>query len=87
MNRQTIAPIMQIQQTNSLIRTKFHLSEVRKMVVSDLHLEAQFEKGFRTTLTMIMATAGFGKTTLITSCLASVDCQIPFKNTSTLSRR
>jgi ATP/maltotriose-dependent transcriptional regulator MalT len=78
MSKQTIAPIIQIQQTNSLIRTKLDLSVVREEV-SRLELQAQFGEGLRSTLILIIAPAGFGKTTLVTSCLASKDRLIHFK--------
>ena len=66
---------MQMQQSNSLIRTKLHIPVVRAEVVARLDLQTQFDKGLRSTLTLVIAPAGFGKTTLVASCLAA--CKIP----------
>jgi LuxR family maltose regulon positive regulatory protein len=66
---------MQTQQANSLIRTKLHLPVVREEVVARLDLQTQFDKGLRSKLTLVIAPAGFGKTTLVASCLAA--CKIP----------
>ncbi|HET9911453.1 MAG TPA: LuxR C-terminal-related transcriptional regulator [Anaerolineales bacterium] len=53
-----------------LLRTKFHLPSTRPNLVSRPRLQEQIRQGLRGPLTLVIAPAGFGKTTLVTSCIA-----------------
>jgi len=56
-----------------LIRTKLHLPFTRPGLVPRPRLQARVLEGLRGPLTLITAPAGFGKTTLVTSCIAESD--------------
>jgi len=58
-----------------LLRTKFHLPSTRPNLVSRPRLQEQIRQGLRGPLTLVIAPAGFGKTTLVTSCIAA--CGMP----------
>ena len=60
-----------MQKTDQLIRTKLNLPFLRQKLVSRPHLKDQIAQGLRGPLTLITAPAGFGKTTLVASCIAS----------------
>src|SRR5512135_1873313 len=64
-----------MQKTDPLIRTKLRLPFTRPELVSRPRLQAQIAQGLCGPLTLITAPAGFGKTTLVTSCIAS--CGLP----------
>src|SRR5271157_1651570 len=59
-----------MQSTDPLIRTKLHLPFTRQELVSRPRLQKQIAQGLCGPLTLIIAPAGFGKTTLATSCIA-----------------
>ncbi|MDJ0756860.1 MAG: LuxR C-terminal-related transcriptional regulator [Ardenticatenaceae bacterium] len=52
-----------------LIRTKLRLPFVRPEQLTRPRLQKQIERGLRGPLTLVTAPAGFGKTTLVASCL------------------
>ena len=58
-----------------LIRTKLHMPFTRPGLVSRPRLQEQIAQGLCTPLTLITAPAGFGKTTLVASCVAG--CGMP----------
>jgi len=58
---------------DALIRTKLRPPIIRSGLVSRPQLQEQVMQGLRGPLTMITAPAGFGKTTLVTACIAAVD--------------
>jgi len=58
-----------------LIRTKLRLPFTRPELVLRPRLQQQVAQGMRGPLTLIIAPAGFGKTTLVASCVAS--CGFP----------
>jgi LuxR family maltose regulon positive regulatory protein len=64
-----------MQKVDSLIRTKLRLPFTRLGLVSRPRLQEQIAQGLRGPLTLITAPAGFGKTTLVSSCIAS--CGMP----------
>ena len=64
-----------MNKTDQLIRTKLHKSLTRQEFVSRPRLYEQITKGLRGPLTLITAPAGFGKTTLVASCIAN--CGMP----------
>ena len=55
---------------DQIIRTKLHLPFTRPNLVPRPHLQAQIAEGLRGPLTLVTAPAGFGKTTLVASCVA-----------------
>ena len=59
-----------MQQADPLIRTKLHLPLTRQELVPRPRLQARISEGLRGPLTLITAPAGFGKTTLVASCIA-----------------
>ena len=59
-----------MQKADTLIRTKLHLPFTRQGLVSRPRLQEQIVQGLRGPLTLITAPAGFGKTTLVASCVA-----------------
>ncbi len=61
--------------SEQLIRTKLHLPFLRSGLIARPRLHAQILQGLRGPLTLITAPAGFGKTTLVASCLAG--CGMP----------
>jgi LuxR family transcriptional regulator, maltose regulon positive regulatory protein len=60
-----------MQQADPLLRTKLHLPFTRPDLVSRPRLQARILEGLRGPLTLITAPAGFGKTTLVASCIAA----------------
>ena len=64
-----------MQKADPLIRTKLHLPFTRPGLVSRPRLQGQIAQGLRGPLTLITAPAGFGKTTLVASCVAN--CGMP----------
>jgi LuxR family maltose regulon positive regulatory protein len=59
-----------IKKAAPLIRTKLHLPFIRTKLVARPRLQEQVAHGLRGPLTLITAPAGFGKTTLVASCVA-----------------
>ena len=59
-----------MNKTDQLIRTKLHLPFTRLEQVSRPRLQARIAEGLHGPLTLITAPAGFGKTTLVASCVA-----------------
>jgi len=59
-----------MQKTDALIHTKLRLPFTRKELVSRPRLQERIAQGLRGPLTLITAPAGFGKTTLVASCIA-----------------
>ncbi len=57
--------------TTLLIRTKLRLPYIRPELVPRPRLQEQIERGLRGPLTLITAPAGFGKTTVVASSVAS----------------
>jgi LuxR family maltose regulon positive regulatory protein len=57
-------------QANALIHTKLHLPFTRPELVPRPRLQARIVEGLCGPLTLITAPAGFGKTTLVASCVA-----------------
>src|SRR5512136_1171080 len=64
-----------MHRTAPLIRTKLRLPFTRPGLVTRLRLQEQIVQGLCGPLTLITAPAGFGKTTLVASCVAS--CGMP----------
>jgi LuxR family maltose regulon positive regulatory protein len=64
-----------MQKADPLIRTKLCLPFLRLELVPRPRLQEQIAQGLRGPLTLITAPAGFGKTTLVASCIAS--CGLP----------
>ena len=64
-----------MQKADTLIRTKLHLPFARLELVSRPRLQARIAEGLRGPLTLITAPAGFGKTTLVASFVAT--CRMP----------
>jgi LuxR family maltose regulon positive regulatory protein len=64
-----------MQKADTLIRTKLHLPFARSELVPRPRLQARITAGLHGPLTLITAPAGFGKTTLVTSCIAG--CGMP----------
>ncbi|MFN2196781.1 MAG: LuxR C-terminal-related transcriptional regulator [Anaerolineales bacterium] len=58
--------------TNTLIRTKIHLPFTRPELVARPRLQAQITQGLRGPLTLVVAPAGFGKTTLVVAGITAV---------------
>jgi len=61
-----------MQKIDPLIRTKLRLPFTRPNLVARPRLQAQVAQGLCSPVTLITAPAGFGKTTLVASCIA--DC-------------
>jgi LuxR family maltose regulon positive regulatory protein len=59
-----------MQESDRLIRTKLHLPFTRPGLVPRPRLQARITEGLCGPLTLITAPAGFGKTTLVASCVA-----------------
>jgi len=66
---------MNMQKADSLIRTKLRMPYTRSELVLRPRLQQKVTQGLRGPLTLIAAPAGFGKTTLVASCIA--DCGMP----------
>lgn len=60
-----------MQKTDPLIRTKLRLPFIRPGIVYRPRLQEQIAQGLIGPLTLITCPAGFGKTTLVASCIAS----------------
>ncbi len=61
--------------SEQLIRTKLHVPFLRPGIIARTRLHAQIAQGLQGPLTLITAPAGFGKTTLVASCVSS--CGMP----------
>jgi LuxR family maltose regulon positive regulatory protein len=61
---------MERRKADTLIRTKLRLPFLRLELVSRPRLQERIARGLRRPLTLITAPAGFGKTTLVASCVA-----------------
>ncbi len=66
---------MAVQDSDQLIRTKLRLPFIRPGVVSRPRLQDQVTQGLHGSLVLVTAPAGFGKTTLVGSCV--VACGMP----------
>src|SRR5512134_3581545 len=64
-----------MQISDPLIHTKLRPPFIRRALVPRPRLQEQMVQGLRGPLTLIIAPAGFGKTTLVASCLAG--CGMP----------
>jgi len=64
-----------MQKADTLIRTKLRLPFTRSELVPRPRLQARIAQGLRGPLTLVIAPAGFGKTTLVASCIAA--CEMP----------
>src|SRR5512140_3050369 len=64
-----------MRKPDRLLRTKFHLPSTRPNLVSRPRLQEQIRQGLRGPLTLVIAPAGFGKSTLVTSCITA--CGMP----------
>jgi len=64
-----------MQKIDPLIRTKLHLPSIRSNLVLRPRLQQQIMQGLRGPLTLIVAPAGFGKTTLASASIAN--CGMP----------
>jgi len=60
-----------MQKTDPLIRTKIRLPSTRLSLVPRARLQEQIVQGLQGPLTLVIAPAGFGKTTLVASCIVS----------------
>jgi len=60
----------------SLIHTKLHLPFTRPELVARPRLQEKIARGLRGPLTVVTAPAGFGKTTLVASCIDACDMPI-----------
>ena len=65
-----------MEKTDPLIRTKLRLPFIRPGLVSRSRLQEQIAQGVCGPLTLVIAPAGFGKTTLVASGVASVDMPV-----------
>lgn len=66
---------MERRKADTLIRTKLRLPFTRLELVPRPRLQARITEGLCGPLTLITAPAGFGKTTLVASCVAG--CGMP----------
>jgi LuxR family transcriptional regulator, maltose regulon positive regulatory protein len=64
-----------MQKVDILIRTKLRVPFIRPEQVSRPRLQERIAQGLRGPLTLVNAPAGFGKTTLVASCIAN--CGMP----------
>jgi len=64
-----------MQKTDSLIRTKLRLPFTRPELVPRPRLQERIAEGLLSPLTLVIAPAGFGKTTLVASCV--IGCGMP----------
>ena len=64
-----------MQKIDSLIRTKLRLPFTRHGLVHRPRLQERIARGLRGPLTLVIAPAGFGKTTLVASCITG--CGMP----------
>ncbi len=58
-----------MQKSDTLLRTKLHLPSMRSSLVLRPRLQEQIGQGLQGPLTLVIAPAGFGKTTLVASCV------------------
>ncbi len=65
-----------MQKPETLIRTKLRMPFTRQELVPRPRLQEQVMQGLRGPLTLVIAPAGFGKTTLVASCVASYDMPV-----------
>ncbi|MEJ2212391.1 MAG: LuxR C-terminal-related transcriptional regulator [Anaerolineae bacterium] len=65
-----------MQEADALIRTKLHVPFIRPELVPRPRLQARIREGLLRPLTLITAPAGFGKTTLVASCMAACDVRL-----------
>ena len=65
-----------MQKSDLLIHTKLHVPSTRKSLVARPRLQEQIAQGLRGPLTLIVAPAGFGKTTLVASCMHTVGMHV-----------
>ena len=65
-----------MQPVSSLIRTKLRQPFTRPELVSRPRLQTRVAEGLRGPLTLIIAPAGFGKTTLVAASLAGCGMQV-----------
>jgi LuxR family transcriptional regulator, maltose regulon positive regulatory protein len=65
-----------MQKSDQLLHTKLRPPFIRPSLVSRPRLQAQIAQGLRGPLTLIVAPAGFGKTTLVASCVPSHEMPI-----------
>ena len=64
-----------MQRSDPLIHTKLHLPFTRPGLVTRPRLQEQVAQGLHFPLTLVIAPAGFGKSTLVATCVN--DCRIP----------
>src|SRR5512146_1183528 len=64
-----------MQKIDPLIHTKLHPPSTRPNLVPRPRLQQKIERGLGSPFTLIVAPAGFGKTTLVSSCVNS--CGLP----------
>ncbi len=64
-----------MQTADRLLHTKLHLPYIRPGLVARPRLQARVAEGLRGPLTLVTAPAGFGKTTLVASCVPG--CGMP----------
>lgn len=64
-----------MQNLDTLIRTKLRLPLARPGMIARPRLQARIAEGLRGPLTLVTAPAGFGKTTLVATCVAG--CGMP----------
>src|SRR5690242_14150657 len=57
--------MLQEQETNPILCTKLYFPQVRSQLVARPRLVQQIEQGLKRRLTLISASAGYGKTTLL----------------------
>lgn len=65
-----------MKKIDPLIRTKFHLPSIRSHLVFRPRLQQQILHGLSGRLTLVVAPAGFGKTTLVSSCVTGYDVPV-----------
>jgi LuxR family transcriptional regulator, maltose regulon positive regulatory protein len=64
-----------MQNSDRFLRTKIHLPSTRLNLVLRSRLLEKMSQGLQVRVTLVIAPAGFGKTTLVMSCIAG--CEIP----------
>jgi ATP/maltotriose-dependent transcriptional regulator MalT len=66
---------LRMQNSDPLLRSKIHLPSTRLNLVPRPRLREKILQGLRGPLTLVIAPAGFGKTTLVAACI--VGCRMP----------